>query len=395
MPLIQLINSSPEIIFGYNIKQIVSTAGNGILSDDSECSSELLYFLKSISADRLYEHIQYCLNNSFEKSGYVLQDIVNELGRRLDYEVENGLYQGTKNEIGFDGIWRASDGHSIIVETKTTDAYRIRLNNLAKYREKLIQSEKITTNSSILIVVGRDDTGDLEEQIRGSRYAWDVRIISAESLMKLVNLKINSDEDETTEKIKSLLIPIEYTRLDNIIDIIFTTAKDVVTNEEKQPVYLTSDQKCERLEYKQDRSSNDMLDEVRENAITAFVKKNGENLIAHKRTQYWNTDKRIRVVTIASKKYENGGYWYGFHPRQEKFLSEGEQGFLILCCLNNPYSYAIPLNEMKKIMPDLHVTDRENRFYWHVRLELNSHGNYELIVPNKKNLSLESYKLNI
>jgi hypothetical protein len=27
-------------------------------------------------------------------SGLVLQDIINELGRRLDYQVENGLYQG-------------------------------------------------------------------------------------------------------------------------------------------------------------------------------------------------------------------------------------------------------------------------------------------------------------
>jgi hypothetical protein len=40
--------------------------------------------------------------------------------------------------------------------------------------------------SSILIVVGREDTGDLEAQIRGSRHAWDVRLISVDALLRLM-----------------------------------------------------------------------------------------------------------------------------------------------------------------------------------------------------------------
>ena len=35
-----------------------------------------------------------------------LQDIVNELGRRLEFDVENGRYQGTHFGDGSDGIWR-------------------------------------------------------------------------------------------------------------------------------------------------------------------------------------------------------------------------------------------------------------------------------------------------
>lgn len=34
-----------------------------------------------------------------------MQDIVNELGRRLEYKAENGRYQGVRNSIGFDGLW--------------------------------------------------------------------------------------------------------------------------------------------------------------------------------------------------------------------------------------------------------------------------------------------------
>lgn len=59
-----------------------------------------------------------------------MQDIVNELGRRLDFEVENGLYQGRRNAVGFDGIWRLRNETNIVVEVKTTDYVAISLNKL-------------------------------------------------------------------------------------------------------------------------------------------------------------------------------------------------------------------------------------------------------------------------
>ena len=34
----------------------------------------------------------------FAKSGFVLQDIVNEIGKRLGYDVQNGRYQGVVNQ---------------------------------------------------------------------------------------------------------------------------------------------------------------------------------------------------------------------------------------------------------------------------------------------------------
>jgi len=65
------------------------------------------------------------LSNAFPKGGQVLQDLVNELGRRLEYDVTNGRYQGTTNAVGFDGIWRDPSGHGLVIEVKTTDAYRL------------------------------------------------------------------------------------------------------------------------------------------------------------------------------------------------------------------------------------------------------------------------------
>jgi len=128
------------------------------------------------------------LSSTFDKAGMVLQDLINELGRRLDYQVINGRYQGTSKAIGYDGIWSspAPEKSTIIAEVKTTDAYRISLNAIAHYRQELLTNGSVTGEPSILILVGREDTGELEAQIRGSRHAWDIRLISTEALIKLV-----------------------------------------------------------------------------------------------------------------------------------------------------------------------------------------------------------------
>lgn len=202
-------------------------AGDGNLKDNSLCCTELREYLTQANTAKLAEYVEHCLSTAFSKSGLVFQDLVNELGRRLDYKVLNGRYQGTVNSIGFDGVWLSPEGHTIVAEVKTTDAYRIPLDTIASYRQRLVENKEVTEPSSILILVGRQDTGELEAQIRGSRHAWDIRVISADSLIRLVELKEDSDDPETGGKIRSLLTPMEFTRLDGLVDVMFTTAKDV------------------------------------------------------------------------------------------------------------------------------------------------------------------------
>ncbi len=93
------------------------------------------------------------------------------------YKVTNGRYQGTTKAVGYDGLWASPEGHAIVAEVKTTDAYRISLDNLANYRDRLRADGDIPATSSILLIVGREDTGELEAQVRGSRHAWDMRLI--------------------------------------------------------------------------------------------------------------------------------------------------------------------------------------------------------------------------
>jgi len=394
MPLIQLWEKTPDIVLQYNIKQIVSAAGDGVLSDGSECSVELRHYLRNIPEPKLYEHVKSCVDNSFDKSGLVLQELVNEIGARLDYKVENGLYQGRSNKIGFDGIWETPDNHAIVIEIKTTDAYRINLDSIATYRSKLIESQRITKDSSILIVVARQDTGDLEAQIRGSRHAWDTRVISVDALIKLLDLKIHSDEDETTKKIRNLLIPFEYTRLDNIIDVIFTAAKDAETSIEEVVSKEKETTNGSTEEIKQEHTPRQILDKVRDDALAALGKHEKTNLIAHKRAQYWNSDQTVRAVCPVSKKYEKGDFWYAFHPAQNEFLKGGQSGFLLLCCLNHPYTYAIPYNVLEKLLPDMYKTEGEDRYYWHVNVYPDEQGKY-FLKPKHDRFYLEPYQISV
>jgi hypothetical protein len=103
------------------------------------------------------------LDEPFDKSGFALQGIVNEIGRRLGYDVTNGRYQGAVNKPAHDGLWFGGTNH-IIVEVKTTDAYRINLDSTNAYVEKAaLTGNEPNKTQPILIVVGR--LGDLEAQV--------------------------------------------------------------------------------------------------------------------------------------------------------------------------------------------------------------------------------------
>ena len=202
MPRIALWQSNPSAIAAFSIEQIVSAAGNGACGMAASAPPSFARYLAEVPLDQLGSYLEQCLSHAFQHGGRVLQDIVNELGRRLDYEVQNGRYQGAVKAIGYDGLWTAPEGNSLIIEAKTTDTYRISLGKLAHYRHALMQEGKAPAESSILIVTGRDDTGELEAQICGSRHAWDIRLISADALLKLVRIKENTEGPDTAEKIR-------------------------------------------------------------------------------------------------------------------------------------------------------------------------------------------------
>ena len=379
-------------------------AGDGNLKDGSHCSNELREYLTQADTPKLASYIGHCLATSFAKSGLVFQDLVNELGRRLDYQVVNGRYQGTINAIGFDGIWTSPEGHTIVAEVKTTDTYRIPLDTIASYRQRLLGNKEVVEPSSILILVGRQDTGELEARIRGSRHAWEIRVISADSLIKLVQLKENSDDPETGRKIRSLLTPMEFTRLDSLVDVMFAAVTDVeagiietaADKIETPTANLTKDAVVTPSGWEFTDAA--VLDAKRVKVIDALAKKIGSKFIRKSRALYWDATHEKRLACSISKRYTKGAYpyWYAYHPQWDEFLGEGAQSFFALGCMDLSHAYAIPLDVMRKNLPALNTTTTERSTYWHIHLVEAANGSIVLQLPKtSRQLSLEDFRISL
>lgn len=414
MPLLSIFESAPDSVGKFSIEQIVSAAGDGALRDDSTCSSELREYLGKIGTDKIALYVDHCLTVSFPKSGMVLQDLVNELGRRLDYSAINGRYQGIQGKIGFDGLWLSPEEHTLVVEVKTTDVYRLSLDTLAKYRQKLGQANKLTANSSILIVVGRQDTGELEAQIRGSRHAWDIRVISAESLIKLVLLKENTEAVETGLKMRSLLTPIEYTRLDRMVDVMFATATDVEDEPEPddQVEVAKANAKPDAIPVAPSKTAlvsqlvtaskgtwhftdAQLLQSKREDIVAALGQRETASLVKKSRALYWNAKRDVRAACAMSKRYtgkNQAPYWYAYHPQWDTFLEEGGTAFFVLGCMDLDVAFAIPHNVMKPLLPLLHTTStKPGGTYWHVHI-VQQPGGVAMSVPKGQPLALQPFQ---
>ena len=137
MALLDLLKKSPDQVQDKQVQQLIAFVGARKLVDDSDCSREFRAFLGSVPSSNLKDYADQCLSYTFTDSGLALKDIVNEIGSRLGADVTPGRYRGSSKHLGFDGLWKYPNGHSIVMEVKTTDAYRIDLNTIARICEVL------------------------------------------------------------------------------------------------------------------------------------------------------------------------------------------------------------------------------------------------------------------
>lgn len=247
--------------------------------------------------------------------------------------------------------------------------------------------------------MGREDTGELESQIRGSRHAWDIQVISAASLLKLVLVKQNTEEEETLKKIRSLLTPIEYTRLDELVDTLFTTAKDVEQSTETE--YKAAPKSNNKaLEEKSEKrqfewTEQEVLDSHRNKIIDTFSKKVKDPLISKSKAMFWNESKSIRVCCTMSKDYSNGVYWYAYHPRWNEFLSKADEAYCIFGCVDSNKAYALPLELIQKHLENLNKTEPKGKdHYWHIHIH-NKDGKMLWLLKQSKTIPLDEYEIHV
>jgi hypothetical protein len=400
MSLARLQKIDPKALSTYRVDQIVALAGDGRLKDGSICSTEFREYLRSQSTQTMRRYIQETLTQSFTDSGFVLQDLVNEIGRRLGFTVEDGRYRGVVNRTGQDGVWKA-DQMNLVVEVKTTDAYRINLSTVASYAQVVKASLKNPDAPlGLLYVVGRQDTGDLEAQIRGSRYAWDVRLISAEALLDLADLVEVAVDEDTANALRSSLLPVEYTRIDHLVELLAKLAFDVERSVQVDQVLeedtATTDGAPKRPE-RVAREGPELLspDEFRGVVLKSIQKRLARPIVKVSRSVYQASPGQNYVVSV-SKRYTRSdqSYWYALQSRWTEELSK-DGSFLCLAMLDRDFYFQIPGKKAVEFTPLLNRTVKPNTSYWHIGLTEQS-GKVLLNLPKAATLiDLMEFKVDL
>ena len=363
MSLISLWKSQKGELASKHVQAMVGLAGDGKLRDGSEASKEFREFLTTVPSEMLARYASECLGGEkFFEASAALQDVINEVGRRLGFSVKNGLYRGKVNEIGNDGLWSSDEPADIILEVKTTDAYTIDLDTLANYRRKLAAENKIDRDrSSILIVVGRSDTDSLEAQVRGSRHAWDIRLISVDALLRLVAVKEELEDPQVAAKIRQILRPKEYTKVDQIIDLVFSAAEDA-KKEEKLLLQVESAEETGK-KFTPVNFRDACIAKLQASLKTVLVKRSA--------ALYSSADEQTGVICLNSRKHEQGKhskYWFAFHPHQKDTIGKYSQGYVAFGCGSAELIVFIPAKEFVGWLDGFWKTETEDRFYWHVRI---------------------------
>jgi hypothetical protein len=348
------------------IDQWVVAAGSGKLTDGSDTSRDLRDLLRIVDFEQLRKFATQCLESK-STAGLALQDVINAIGERLGFVVEYGLYQGTSRSVGFDGLWSA-DGDYIVVEVKTTDAYRIALATGRRYLDRLIEERALPRDRcSILYVVGRFDTGDFEAQIRGSQLAWTARIVSVDALCRLLAISATLGDPKDRHKIYSLLRPFEYTKVDDIINLVFTAAE--------APEKITGEVDSDEAESDEPAAAPAKFHAECARRIGESL---GQPLVQKSRAQYSTADGSTNVIVAVSREYgdkeDDRGYWFTFHSYYEKFLSETSAGFASFGCGSPANVLMIPRDVFLPVLPRLHKKVRAEHVYYFVRIsKLGSH----------------------
>jgi hypothetical protein len=240
--------------------------------------------------------------------------------------------------------------------------------------------------------------------VRGSQHAWDIRLISADALSKLVQLKENTEgtETETGAKIRSLLIPKEFTRLDQMIDVMFTTAKDVeggsaVETDTDGPPDVTEEKVKRTWQF----TDSHLLQAKLGLIVAAFGRRTGPVLIKRSRALLWDASHETRMVCTISKRYTKKGanpYWFAYHLQWHAFLAEGKSAYLALGCMDLPFAFTIPVSVMLSVVDGLNQTLREDgrTDYWHIHIAEPEPSQFTLLLPKRSDvLPLDEYRMPI
>jgi len=364
MGLLELWNENRGQVEDKRLHQLIAFAGNGQLLDGGSTTLELRQLLAAAPSERLRRWKDEALTDRYDGFGFVLQDLVNEVGRRLGFNVAFGRYRGKSGEDSPDGVWTAKDGRILLVESKTSSSHRIELAKLAEWRRRLTTERAASDDQvSSLIVIAEEETEELEAQVRGSRSAWELRLLGVDALFKLLSVRESLDDDQIERQIQSVLVPQEFTRLDKIIDLVFATKEDA----EPQSDVPAEDSKGHEDLRLPNASFHDLV-------LPRLEKHFGKPLVRRARVVWAFPDDSVAVSCQVSRQYDapQGAnlYWYGLKRTTREKLSAFPKAWCAFGLGSPDQVIVLPYDFLATYLDGM-FTSPDNSggiLHWHVRL---------------------------
>ena len=376
MPLIDLHKEGK--LQGKTLAQIITFAGDGKLRDDNATSREFRDLLGHIQLPEIRAYAYECINSAAvgsPENGLVLQDIVNQVGKRLGFKVEDGRYErGTRDAPSYDGVWKLPDKREIVVESKLNAKF-VDLNQIARYRLHLIATRPDLTDDrvSVLLVAGHGNMDNLAMQIRGSRHAWDMRIISVDALLKIAEIK-ERVEAPTFRRFHEILVPKEFIRLDEVAELFLSTASEA-SDEEDEAAQMEEAAADDVLELKtEDNVKKPPFRVATVNRVQAALQAQGEissELIPRSRTMLSTPDGACGVVCLTSKIYHRGGhrlFWFTLRDYQKNFLGSLSRAWVALGCGTEKVIVLFPWEDLSSRLDLLLQNCRGGVQQWHLHI---------------------------
>lgn len=197
----------------------------GELEDGSRASEKLREKLqKAADLEDIENLLSESLGGSETYHNRALQDIVNNIGERLGFEVDYGAYQPTRSEPSSDGLWVTSNIEErdvfLVAETKKSTSYTINPENQpGSYMDKLADEEGLDENQVYgIIIVGEDrNLNSIVHSVRGSQYRNRIRVITCQRLIELLSMMV--DNDLSHEQVARVLLPMDTVNVGAIVEL--------------------------------------------------------------------------------------------------------------------------------------------------------------------------------
>jgi len=214
-------------------------------------------------------------------------------------------------------------------------------------------------------------------------------VLSIEALVKLLDLRETVNDNRVLNQINEILKPLEYTRLDRLIDLLFITSQDNFIDKEErelEDIYTTTSTVTNNTERGTPVNYHDECIEV----ISKALKK---TFIKQSKSTYLSSDNSTSLTCAVSKMYPTKRtelYWFAFHPHQKDFLEEYSHSYVSFGCGDKEKIALIPLDKFLPLNSSMNMTTKNNRSYWHVKIHIEK-GKLEIEQP----LSPSSQRIDI